>query len=170
MSETLRVGIVSDTHGWLCPQVLGIVETCDVAIHAGDIGNKEVLDQLESAAGKLIAVTGNNDLPRLWPKHQEATVGALPRSSELELPGGVLAVEHGHRHGWASPDHEKLRSAHPRARIIVYGHTHKKVLDRSEYPWVVNPGAAGDTRNYGGPSCLVLVAGADSWEIEKFKF
>jgi predicted phosphodiesterase len=97
-------------------------------------------------------------------------VKALPRVAELLLPGGTLVVEHGHFHGFHEPDHEKLRQAHPQARVIVYGHTHKRAVDQSREPWVVNPGAAGKTRNNGGPSCLVLLAGESSWEFEAFQF
>jgi hypothetical protein len=167
---TVRVAIVSDTHGCLCPDVLGVVESCDMAIHAGDIGSGKVLDLLHSGAGKVHAVRGNNDVPGLWAGHELDVVNALPHVTEVQLPGGRLAVEHGHAHGHISPDHGMLRAAHADARMIVYGHTHKQVIDRAESPWVVNPGAAGRTRNNGGPSCLVLHAGPDSWEIEAFKF
>ena len=168
--DMTRVGIVSDTHGFISPDVLSVVETCDIAVHAGDICGKTILDQLEGRVEKLIAVTGNNDLPDLWDVTEAATVKALPRMIELDLPGGILAVEHGHLHGFHHPDHEKLRKAHPEARLIIYGHTHHKVIDQSKTPWVANPGAAGNTRNNGGPSCLVLTASNDSWDIEKFRF
>jgi len=170
MRDRKRVAIVSDTHGFLSPEVLQVVKTCQLAIHAGDIGNQDVLEQLKSAAGKLVAVTGNNDLPRLWPADQQAAVSALSRTAELELPGGLLAVEHGHIHGRIAPDHEKLRQAHHRAKAIVYGHTHKRVIDQSKSPWVVNPGAAGHVRNHGGPSCLVLSASLRSWDFKEFRF
>jgi len=94
----------------------------------------------------------------------------VPRVAELQLPGGILAVEHGHVHGPMSPDHQNLRAAHRGARVIVYGHTHKQLIDRSEMPWVVNPGAAGRIRTHGGPSCLVLLAGEQSWDLETYKF
>ena len=169
-SNTVRVAILSDTHGCLCPDVLAVVESCDVAVHAGDIGSGKVLDLLHSRTGKVHAVRGNNDVPGLWAGHELDVVNALPRVEELQLPGGRLAVEHGHIHGLNSPDHGKLRAAHPGARMVVYGHTHKQVIDQAESPWVVNPGAAGRTRTNGGPSCLVLKAGPDSWDIETFKF
>lgn len=167
---TTRVAIISDTHSHLSPAVMAVVETCDVAVHAGDIGGKEILDLLHSGTGNVLAVRGNNDNSRLWASHQADVVTALPAVAELQLPGGKLVVEHGHVYGMSSPDHDKLRMAHPEAKMIVYGHTHKRVIDQSKTPWVVNPGAAGKTRNQGGPSCLVLHASDQSWEIEVFRF
>jgi putative phosphoesterase len=167
---TARVAIVSDTHGCLCPEVLDVVERCDMAVHAGDIGSGKVLDLLHSGTGKVHAVRGNNDVPGLWAGHELDVVNALPWITELQLPGGRLAVEHGHVHGHISPDHGKLRAAHPDTRMVVYGHTHKQVIDQAESPWVVNPGAAGRTRTNGGPSCLVLTASPEEWNLEAFQF
>jgi hypothetical protein len=167
---TVRVAILSDTHGCVCPDVLAVVERCDVAVHAGDIGSSRVLEQLRAAAGEVVAVRGNNDVPGLWAGDELAVLDTVPRVAELQLPGGSLAVEHGHVHGQMSPDIGKLRAAHAGARLVVYGHTHKQLVDRSQAPWVVNPGAAGRVRNDGGPSCLVLRASRDSWEVEAFRF
>ena len=76
-----------------------------MAIHAGDIGSGKVLDLLHSGAGEVHAVRGNNDVPGLWAGHELDVMNALPRVAELQLPGGRLAVEHGHAHGHISPDH-----------------------------------------------------------------
>ena len=168
--NAVRVAIVSDTHGHLCSDVQAIVEGCDVAVHAGDIGSRRVLDVLQAGAGKVVAVRGNNDLPGLWSGDELDALDRVPSVAEIRLPGGMLAVEHGHVHGQSSPDLGKLRAAHPDARVIVYGHTHKQLVDRTQQPWVLNPGAAGRIRNDGGPSCLVLHATADTWEVDLFKF
>jgi predicted phosphodiesterase len=90
--------------------------------------------------------------------------------ARLDLPGGIVKVEHGHEHDWRRPEHDDLRTAHPEARMVVYGHTHRKVIDDFHRPWVVNPGAAGDTRNHGGPSCLILHASRNSWHIDSYRF
>jgi putative phosphoesterase len=165
-----RVAIVSDTHGVISPDVVAVVKSCDIAVHAGDIGRKRVLEMLKPASGEILAVRGNNDSAALWADEEADAVNALPQVAMLELPGGTLVVEHGHRHGWHTPDHEKMRNAHPQAKMIVYGHTHIKTIDQTDTPWVVNPGAAGNTRNNGGPSCLVLNASQAGWEIEKHRF
>ncbi len=64
-----------------------------------------------------------------------------------DLPGGKITIEHGHTHGAHQPCHDSLRKAHADAKVIIYGHTHKQVIDKSNNPWVVNPGAAGNTRS-----------------------
>jgi putative phosphoesterase len=168
--QTTRVAIVSDTHGQICPQVLEVAGRCDVVVHAGDVMDPQILDLLHSATGAVIAVAGNNDALLKWSADPGATAEALPETVSLELPGGRLDVEHGHHHGWAAPDHDRLRAAHPGARIVVYGHTHHRVIDDTAAPWVINPGAAGRVRNNGGPSCLVLNASLEAWDIESFRF
>jgi uncharacterized protein len=66
--------------------------------------------------------------------------------------------------------HARLRAAYPSARAIVYGHSHRLVVDDALTPWVLNPGAAGRARTYGGPSCLVLEANVRSWHVEIHRF
>lgn len=170
IGRTVTVAVVSDTHGFIFPEVLAVVARCDRVVHAGDVCGKHILDALHERSDHVVAVAGNNDIPERWPAEERATVIALPRIAELELPGGVLSVEHGHEHGWAAPDHAGLRAAHPRSRLVVYGHTHRRTVDKSQEPWVANPGAAGQVRNNGGPSCLVVHASREHWEIEAFRF
>jgi len=165
-NKPLTVGILSDSHGFLQPEIRGIVNDCDYIVHAGDISSTDVLDQLQ-ARKKLVAVAGNNDYPALWKKQDAAIVTGLPEVASLKLPGGQLVVEHGHRFG-NHPDHQQLRHQYPTARMIVYGHTHHRVIDQSDEPWVVNPGASGKTRTHGGFSCLVLHASEKEWIIETF--
>lgn len=167
--EITKVAIISDTHNHLDARIEAIIRDCDYAIHAGDIGCAEVLERMQPRIHK-IAVAGNNDYVGAWSEAETHIVKKLPHIAELLLPGGKLAVEHGHRHGQMKPCHQSLREAHPEARAVVYGHTHKMVCDKSESRWVINPGAAGQTRNHGGPSCLVLTAANDGWEVEEIRF
>lgn len=166
----ISVAIISDTHSVIHPQIEVLIGQCDVAIHAGDICNGEVLNRMRPKSGEVYAVRGNNDLPATWPAEQKQQIDQIPEIQSLNLPGGVLKVEHGHRHDMVSPDHEDLRAAHPEARMVVYGHTHKKVIDDYKTPWVVNPGAAGDTRTRGGASCLILNASETSWNLISYRF
>lgn len=166
----VKVAIVSDTHSEIAPEILQVVRGCDLALHAGDILGAGVLEAMAPKSGKVLAVRGNNDFPSTWAAAEQGVIARIPNSLELSLPGGVLAMEHGHVHGGHQPDHASLRRAHPGARVIVYGHTHKQVVDDSEEPMVINPGAAGYTRNHGGPSCLVLYAGSGQWRVERFRF
>jgi hypothetical protein len=166
--QTVTVGILSDTHGYLDARVADVVNRCDYAIHAGDICGAHVLRQIRPRK-QLIAIAGNNDTQSLWDASDAAVVNKLPDQDRLDLPGGSIMIEHGHRLG-AFPDHDQLRWDHAEARVIVYGHTHKRIIDQSAQPWVVNPGAAGMVRTKGGPSCLILTASAADWRIEAYVF
>lgn len=87
---TVRVAILSDTHGHVCPNVMAVVDDCDVAVHAGDIGSSRVLDSLRSVIGVVHAVRDNNDVPGLWANEELDALRTLPRVAELDLPGGRL--------------------------------------------------------------------------------
>jgi hypothetical protein len=80
----MRVAIVSDTHAFLSPAVLAIVETCDMAVHAGDIGSRQVLELLQAVTGRVIAVCGNNDLPELW---EDTDIPTNVSSTGQQTPG-----------------------------------------------------------------------------------
>jgi putative phosphoesterase len=165
----LPVLILSDTHGQVDPRVLALASASQAVVHGGDIGSSAVLFALRETGVPLIAVRGNNDLPERWP---DGTAGlqALPDTAELPLPGGILTVTHGHQHNPVGARHRLLRERFPDARAIVYGHSHRLVCDLDRPPWVLNPGAAGRTRTYGGPSCILLhVQGAD-WRVEPLRF
>ncbi len=168
--DSVMVAIVSDTHCDLDKRIIDLIRQADIAVHAGDIGDISVLDAMQPKSGRVIAVTGNNDHPVLWPAQQGERLESIPEIAEIELPGGLLAVEHGDRHGQHAPDHQLLRNTHPGARVIVYGHTHRMLVDDSHEPWVVNPGAAGKTRTRGGASCLLLDASSQGWKIEQRRF
>lgn len=169
-SSAYRVAIISDTHGSVNSQVLHAISSCEQIVHAGDICGAHVLSQLNELCTQVTAVAGNNDAPGLWAEIETQIVAALPEVTQLELPGGILAIEHGHLHGMHKPDHASLRAAHPEARAIVYGHTHVMLVDEQQSPWVVNPGAAGATRTNGGPSCLILSIENDHWDFEMLRF
>ena len=156
------VAIVSDTHAVLDERISKIIQQCDYAIHAGDVCGESVLEKMQPKTSKVYAVAGNND----FYIHGDS----LPAKAILKLPTGTIAIEHGHLHGMQKPCHDSLRKAHPDARVIVYGHTHKMLQDKSQKPWIVNPGAAGTTRTRGGPSCLVLTCEGEHWEFTEYRF
>ena len=168
MSPQVTVGILSDTHGYLDDRVARVMQDCDYAIHAGDIMGAHILNKLQPRKS-VIAVAGNNDMPSTWNSDEATVVSALPKSTQLKLPGGLVIIEHGHRLG-GFPDHDQFRWDHAEARLVVYGHTHKRVIDQKAEPWIVNPGAAGRERTKGGPSCLILSASEAEWSIETILF
>ena len=167
-----RIAVVSDTHGHIDPRIVKAVERCRIAVHAGDIGGGAVLDTLSWPGRRVIAVRGNNDVASKWDRGEHPQLEQLPWEAELSLPGGRLVVTHGHqivqdarRHGW-------LRKRYPDARVVVYGHTHRRCIDRGARPWIVNPGAAGRNRTFGGPSLIVIDVDADAgrWRLRTVGF
>ncbi len=167
----LKVAIISDTHEELAPEIVALITECDLAIHAGDIGNSEVLGMMQPQSGHVIAVAGNNDKPYIWEFKDWNLVKNLPHQVDLKMPGGQISIEHGHRHDTYKPDHVALKKAHPQARLVIYGHTHIRVIDtEDEHQHVLNPGAAGFTRNKGGPSCIILTIEDDNWDYRVHKF
>lgn len=168
--HTCRIVIVSDTHGFLDPQIADIATECDYVVHAGDIGNAQVLDMLHRRRANVIAVRGNNDTAAKWPSKDRARLRRLPLDAQLELPGGTLTVVHGDRAGSLGTRHARLRAIYPDARAIVYGHSHRLARDKERHPWVLNPGAAGRTRTQGGPSCLVLEIHRRLWRVKALRF
>jgi len=167
--NSISVALLADSHGRLDHRVEKIARTASIVIHAGDIGGRGILDRLGRTGARVIAVTGNTDTRRHWPEADLGVLECLPRSARVELPGGLLAVEHGDRFP-ARTRHARLRRAYPEAGAIVCGHSHRRVLDCSATPWILNPGACGRSRAHGGPGCLVLHASPEQWALEEFRF
>ncbi len=167
-SPAVRVLLLADTHGVLDPRIAELAQDCALAVHAGDVGASAVLEALAAAAGQVLAVRGNNDVPGRW-LSPAADLEALPECIAVPLPGGTLMVEHGHRHS-ATRRHLRLRAAYPGARAVLYGHSHRLLQECAAAPWLLNPGAAGRARTFGGPSCLVLEVTRNAWLITAYRF
>jgi putative phosphoesterase len=164
----VRVLLLSDTHGALGAGVLEQARASDLVVHAGDVGGAQVLEALAAAAPRVVAVRGNNDTPAKWPRAERAALAALPACTHLELPGGVLVAVHGDGLP-AATRHARLRERFAGARAIVYGHSHRGVVDLAQRPWVLNPGAAGRVRTFGGPSALWLEARRGRWRVTPWR-
>lgn len=160
-----RVIIVSDTHGWVDPRVIAEISPDDIVVHAGDIGSAGVLDAC-SKAHRLVAVAGNNDVAAKWASDELEVLAGLPEQHELDLPGGRLVVIHGHQFPQVRSRHARLRETFSHARCVVYGHSHRRVVDDDFEPWVVNPGAAGKTRAHGGTGFLRLDISEANWSLQ----
>lgn len=167
----LQIGIVADTHGYLDANVLTQLGGCALVVHAGDVGADEVLEQLEGVGEGVYAVRGNNDVAAKWLRKSSAWLEQLVDQVDIVLPGGTLTVVHGHQINPARDRHVLLRSRFAHARAIVYGHSHRQVEESSVTPMVLNPGAAGRARTFGGPSCMVLTISAEScWTVSSYRF
>ena len=132
----MRLGIISDTHGLLRPEVHDVFAKVDRILHAGDVGDEGILDELQLIA-PLTAVYGNTDGWRLRQR--------LPDVAEIAIDGFRFVVTHGDRFG--SPRPERLKEAWPDADVIVYGHTHRPLITGlPDFSVVLNPGSAGPRR------------------------
>jgi putative phosphoesterase len=170
LASTTRILLLSDTHGQVHPEILSLAARVDIIVHAGDIGNANVLEALREGDRPLHAITGNNDTPGKWSTADREALSGLPAHLQIDLRGGVLAVEHGHRANPVAKRHKILRDRYPDARLIVYGHSHRQLVDDAERPWVVNPGAAGRSRTFGGAGCVMLTIVARNWRLEACRF
>jgi len=142
----VRLGVISDTHGLLRPEVFELFKQVDHILHAGDVGEPQILIELEAIA-PVTAVYGNADPPELRARLQQVV--------ELELDGFAIVVTHGNQFGHPTP--AKLHEAFPRAEIIVYGHTHKPLLELVDRTvTVMNPGGAGHPRFNLKPSVGIM--------------
>lgn len=165
----MRVLLISDTHGALDARIEALAREVALVAHAGDVGSREVLERLRAACPRVIAVRGNNEVASKWAPAGRATLRSLEDSAVIDLPGGQLVVVHGERFP-APRRHACLRVGFPRARAIVCGHSHRCCIDDEHRPWVLNPGAAGRARTFGGPSGLILRASAAEWTVESVRF
>ena len=127
------VGLISDTHGLVRPDVHDALTGVGLILHAGDVGGDDVLDELATIA-PVFAVKGNTDPPG-DPR--------LATAIEREIGGVSVHVSHGHEVG--SPTPEKLLGRYA-ADVVVYGHTHRQLVTKVDGRWAVNPGAAGPRR------------------------
>lgn len=145
----VRVAVLADTHlragGRALPEAAwAVVRSADVVLHAGDVVEAHLLDQL-GAAAPVHAVLGNNDhgLERL-----------LPDRLELELGGVRVAMVHdsGARAGRPA----RLRRWFPEAAVVVFGHSHEPIDEEGvDGQRLFNPGSPTQRRRQ--PSCSVGV-------------
>lgn len=142
----MRLGIISDTHGKLRPEVFDHFAEVDHILHGGDVGPADLIDELETLA-PVTAVYGNTD--------DFDVRNRCPRVAKLELDGFFVVVTHGDQFG--SPTPALLHESFPEAEIIVYGHTHRPLLALvDETVTVMNPGSAGAAR-FGMPPSVGMM-------------
>ncbi|AHY45493.1 yfcE: phosphodiesterase, MJ0936 family [Rubrobacter radiotolerans] len=134
----MRVVVLADTHlprrAKRLPEALTPhLEGADAILHAGDLMDLALLDELEDYAPTL-AVRGNLDPPDV----------RLPESRELELAGVRIAMIHdsGRKEGRA----RRMRRRFPDARVVVFGHSHIPLLEDDGALMLLNPGSPTDRR------------------------
>jgi putative phosphoesterase len=148
VSDVIRVGLISDTHGLLRPQVHEVFAGVSRILHAGDVCSDTILDELALIA-PVQAVWGNCDSP-FEPGLREAI--------DVTIGGVRIHVQHGHELGRPRP--AQVAAAYD-ADVCVFGHTHRQLIERVEGRLMVNPGAAGP-RRFDLTPCVAILTIADA--------
>lgn len=146
----MDIGLISDTHGLLRPEALAALQGCAHILHAGDIGDPRVLEELRRLA-PVTAVCGNNDV--------EAWAAAIAETATLELGGRRLYLLHD----------RKALDFDPAARgiaVVISGHSHRPGVETRTGVLYVNPGSAGPRRFRLPVSVGRLRLGADGLRAE----
>jgi uncharacterized protein len=125
-----RIGLISDTHGLLREQALLALQGSELIFHAGDVGNREILESLRKIA-PVIAVRGNVDVDD-WCEE-------LPPTALTELGGLSVYLLHNLRHLDLKPEAAGIS-------FVISGHTHQPVRTERHGVAYINPGSAGPRR------------------------
>lgn len=157
----MKIGVVSDTHGYFEPRLAELLAGVDAILHSGDVGSQEVLDELGGIA-PVHAVRGNVDPAEM----------NLPPSLSLRFEGvqvelqHSLAVPQAELHAWSDgallekmhPERREtfLHSFDPSTRVVAFGHSHQPCLLTLGHKLFINPGSAGKQRFSLPRSCGVL--------------
>jgi putative phosphoesterase len=126
----VNIGVISDTHGLLRPEALAALRGSDYIIHAGDIGEPDILKRLAEIA-PVTAIRGNVD--------RDAWAKKIPSTNVLEAGGISIYVVH----NWDELD------LNPKAAgfaVVVYGHSHVALQETKNGVLYFNPGSAGPRR------------------------
>jgi putative phosphoesterase len=125
-----RIGLISDTHGLLRPEALQFLRGSDFIIHAGDIGDAAVLEEL-SALAPVTAVRGNNDRGT-WAE-------AVAETEVLQVGDVSIYV----LHNLAELDLDPVAAGF---HVVVSGHSHQPSVKERAGVLYVNPGSSGPRR------------------------
>jgi uncharacterized protein len=149
----MKIGILSDTHGFLDPRILEFFADVDHILHGGDIGLPSLLLDLEDVA-PVTAVLGNTDDPRIGYRETEV----------VELGGRKFLVHH-----IVDPrrpaDGLRERIAREQPEVIVFGHTHKAYCERINGTLFFNPGYCGKPK-FAQPRSVAILH-CDAQEIRE---
>jgi putative phosphoesterase len=128
--KEIVVGVISDTHGVIRPQAIDALRGCDLLIHAGDIGDPDVLERLRALA-PLTVVRGNID--------NDAWATRIPPTEVVEVDGRHFYV----LHDLAQLDLDPVAAGFA---VVVSGHSHRPATERRQGVLYLNPGSAGPRR------------------------
>jgi putative phosphoesterase len=123
-------GIISDTHGLLRPEALEALRGSDRILHAGDVGDPEILERLAQIA-PVTAVRGNVDTA--------AWALSLHRTEVVETGGVSIYMLH-------DLGQLDLKPEAAGFRVVLYGHSHRPKIEEKNGVLYFNPGSAGPRR------------------------
>lgn len=124
------LGVIADTHGLLRPEAIEFLKGCDLIVHAGDIGNPDILKALGSIT-PTYAVRGNVD-KGTWAAN-------LPDKDVLEYEGKFFYIIH-------DIDNLDLDPAAAEFDAVIFGHSHQPTSYKKDGVLYFNPGSAGQRR------------------------
>lgn len=136
----MKIGVISDTHGLLRPEVLPALAGVDHILHAGDVGEIDILATLRTIA-PTTAIRGNIDT--------DGPCALLPATEALELGGCLLYMLHSIADLDISPHAAGFK-------MVVYGHSHQPVIEHRQDVLFLNPGSCGP-RRFRLPITLAIV-------------
>ncbi len=148
MSHPFRIGVISDTHGLLRPEALAVFAGVDAILHAGDVGNIEILDALQAIA-PVTAIRGNVDI--------DGPCAALPATEFVTLAAKNFYLIHNLRDLDLKPEGASID-------VVISGHTHQPLAQARSGVLYFNPGSAGP-RRFELPVCLGFIT-VDGSNIE----
>ena len=144
----LKIGVISDTHGVLRPDVLEILSTCDHILHAGDLDRLEVLEELRDIA-PVQAVRGNN----VWGRWAEK----LPRRLDFTVGGFRFFMTH---------NRMDIPAKLPGVQVVIFGHSHQYLQQEFDGRLWLNPGSCGWPRFGRGLTMALLHMDGQALEVE----
>lgn len=158
----MRLGVISDTHGFFHPRLREVFSGVEKIIHAGDLGSKEVYIRLSEIA-PVILVLGNHE--------QDLIEGALSEPSVITLAGKKIFLAH--RFITMTWEYFKDALSHfdplpffPEVDLVIFGHSHFPVFDNVLGIYFLNPGYAGDDFREGEATVAILELEADKISAE----
>ena len=140
---SLKIGVISDTHGFLDPRVEKIFAGVDHILHAGDIGNPLIELELKFIA-PVTAVLGNTDL------------GLTFKETEIVTLAEKKFLVHHIVNPRALSENVEARIQRDRPDVVVFGHTHKKFAETVDGVFFFNPGYAGKPK-FGAERSVALL-------------
>jgi putative phosphoesterase len=138
--DNYLIGVISDTHGYLPPAVQKAFAGVNLIIHAGDVGEPDIIESLQKIA-LTIAVRGNMDMGQ-WARQ-------LSEDESIKVNQTLLVVVH-------DVYRLKLKPNNAEPNVVISGHTHRPLLEERQGVLYLNPGSAGYPK-FGQPATVAVL-------------